>query len=130
MRTKILSSVIYDYHKLCKDVKNIDEKIKFAGVINERGRLVASEIKKNVHLVSEKDEEMLFMELALRVRMRKDFEDRLGKVRYSMTVREGHIGMNFPIKTDFLFVATEPDVNLIELPLQIIKTISLQETKN
>lgn len=125
-----MSSVIYDYHKLCKDVKNIDEKIKFAGVINERGRLVASEIKKNVHLVSEKDEEMLFMELALRVRMRKDFEDRLGKVRYSMTVREGHIGMNFPIKTDFLFVATEPDVNLIELPLQIIKTISLQETKN
>lgn len=130
MVERILSSIIYNYHKLCKDIKNLDKKIKFAGVINERGRLVASEIKNNIHLVSEKDEEMLFMELALRVRMRKDFEGRLGKVRYSMTVREGHIGMNFPIKTDFLFVATEPDVNLIELPLQIIKTISLQEIKN
>jgi len=118
-----LSSIIYNYHTLCINIKNLDKKIKFAGVINERGRLVASEIKKNTHLVSDKDEEMLFMELALRVRMRRDFEDRLGKVRYSMTVREGHVGMNFPIKTDFLFVATEPDVNLIELPLQIIKTI-------
>ena len=46
-----MSNVIYDYHKLCKDVKNLDKKIRFAGVINERGRLVASEIRKNVHIV-------------------------------------------------------------------------------
>jgi len=121
-----LSDVIYNYHKLCQDVKNLDKKIKFVGIINERGRLVASEIK-NTHVVSEKDEEMLFMELALRVRMRKDFEDRLGKVRYSMTVREGQVGMNFPIKTDFLYVATEPDVDTIKLSHKIINAIKLQE---
>ena len=123
----ILSNVIYNYHNLCKDVKNLDKKIRFAGVINERGRLVASEMKKDVHIVSEKDEEMLYMELALRVRMRKDFEDRLGKVKYSMTVREGQVGMNFPIKTDFLYVATEPDVDVIELSHKIIHVINLQE---
>ena len=78
-------------------------------------------------MVSEKDEEMWFMELALRVKMRRDFEDKLGKVKYSMTIREEHVGMNFPIKTDFLYVATDPDVNLIELPLKIIKTINSQE---
>ena len=124
-----MSSVIYNYHILCQDVKNLDEKIRFAGVINERGRLVASEMKKDGHIVSEKDEELLFMELALRVRMRRDFEDQLGKVKYSMTIREGHVGMNFPIKTDFLYVATDPDVNLIELPLKIIKTINSQLMK-
>ena len=66
---------------------------------------------------------MLFMELALRVRMRKDFEEQLGKVKYSMTVRDEHIGMNFPIKTDFLYIATEPNVDVIELSDKIIKTI-------
>ncbi|QLH07287.1 hypothetical protein C5F50_09505 [Nitrosopumilus ureiphilus] len=60
--------------------------------------------------------------------MRQEFEDRLGKVKYSMTVREGNIGMNFPIKTDFLYVATEPNVNLIELPLKIIQTINNQRS--
>lgn len=122
-----MSSIIYNYHILCQDVKNLDKKIRFAGVINERGRLVASEMKKNGQMVSEKDEEMWFMELALRVKMRRDFEDQLGKVKYSMTIREEHVGMNFPIKTDFLYVATDPDVNLIELPLKIIKTINSQE---
>lgn len=123
----ILSSIIYNYHNLCQDVKNLDKKIRFAGVINERGRLVASEMRKDTHIVSEKDEEMLFMELALRVRMRREFEDRLGKVKYSMTIREGQVGLNFPIKTDFLYVATDPDVNLMELSHKIIETINSQE---
>ena len=123
----MMSSVIYNYHKLCKDVKNLDKKIRFTGIINERGRLVASELKQGGYFVSEKDDEMLFMELALRVRMRRDFEDRLGKVRYSMTIRQQHVGMNFPIKTDFLYITTDPDVNLIELPLKIIETVKEQE---
>ena len=90
--------------------------------------MVACEIKENSHIINEKDEEMLFMELALRVRMRREFEDRLGKVKYSMTIREGLVGVNVPIKTDCLYVATEPEVNLTELPLKIIKTIKNQET--
>ncbi|MCH7967331.1 MAG: hypothetical protein IIB02_07980 [Thaumarchaeota archaeon] len=122
-----MSNVIYNYHILCQDVKNLDKKIRFAGVINERGRLVASKMKKDGHMVNEKDEEMLFMELALRVRMRKDFEDQLGKVKYSMTIRKEHVGMSFPIKTDFLYVATYSGVNLIELPLKIIKNIDSQK---
>ena len=30
-----MSNVIYNYHKLCQDVKNLDKKIKFAGIIND-----------------------------------------------------------------------------------------------
>lgn len=122
-----LSNIIYNYHQLCNEVKNLDNKIRFVGVINERGRLVASQMKKDQHFVNKKDDETLFMELALRVRMRKDFEDKLGQVKYSMTIREGHAGMSFPIKTDFLYVAVAPDVNLSELPLKIIKSIKFQE---
>lgn len=46
---------IFDYSKICKSIMNIDSKIRFAGVINERGRLVAGGMRENVEpLESEK----------------------------------------------------------------------------
>jgi len=67
----------------------VDPKIRFAGVINERGRLVAGGMKENVEpLENEKDDEMIFMELALRVKMRKEFDKQLGSVNFAMASRE------------------------------------------
>jgi len=34
---------IRDYFKLCDKIKELDTKIRFAGVINDRGRFVAEE---------------------------------------------------------------------------------------
>lgn len=119
-----MSDVIYDYFKLCEDVMILDQNIRFAGIINERGRLVAGGLrKKNIPLVDEKFNEILFMELALRVRMRKDFDEQLGKVQYSMTVRENNIGMSFPIKTDFLYVAVGSRANQFEIINKILALI-------
>lgn len=54
-----LSSKIFDYTKICKTVLSLDPKIRFAGVINERGRLVAGGMKENVTpLENEKDDEI------------------------------------------------------------------------
>jgi len=78
-----LSAKIYDYAKICNSILSIDPKIRFAGVINERGRLVAGGMKENVEpLESEKDDEMIFMELALRVKMRKEFDKQLGACEF------------------------------------------------
>ena len=58
-------------------------------MINPRGRLVAGGMKEGVEpLESQKDDEMLFMELALRVRMRQEFDKQLGKVKFAMSLRE------------------------------------------
>ena len=82
-------SQILDYHKICEEVKKIDTKIRFAGVINPRGRIVAGGMKEGIEpLENKKDDEMLFMELALRVRMRKKFDRQLGNVKFSMSQRE------------------------------------------
>jgi hypothetical protein len=51
-----LSGKIFDYTKICDAIMTADPKIRFAGVINERGRLVAGGMKENVEpLESEKD---------------------------------------------------------------------------
>ncbi len=67
-----MSAKIYDYAKICNSILSVDPKIRFVGVINERGRLVAGGMKDKVEpLDSEKYDDMIFMDLALRVKMRK-----------------------------------------------------------
>jgi len=118
-------ATILNYNKLCTDVQNIDPKIRFAGVINPRGRLVAGGMKEGIEpLEKPKDDEMLFMELALRVRMRKEFDKQLGQVKFSMSQREKALAMSFPVGVeDVLYVYTEPDANYGTLPNKIIKII-------
>ena len=116
---------ILDYNKICEAVKKLDSKIRFAGVINPKGRIVAGGMKDELEpLESKKDDEMLFMELALRVRMRKEFDKQLGKVKFSMSLRDKALAMSFPIGVeDTLYVYAEPSADFGRLPNKIIKLI-------
>jgi len=119
-----LSDKIYDYAKICDTVMSIDPKIRFAGVINERGRLVAGGMKENVEpLESEKDDEMIFMELALRVKMRKEFDKQLGCVNFAMASRERALAISAIINDDILYVVSEPDTDYGILPKKILEII-------
>jgi len=119
-----LSSKIFDYTKICKTIFTVDPKIRFAGVINQRGRLVAGGMKENVEpLESEKDDEMIFMELALRVKMRKEFDKQLGQVNFAMASRERALAISLLLGEDILYVVSEPDANYGELPKKILKVI-------
>lgn len=113
-----------DYAKICKDVLALDPKIRFAGVINERGRLVAGGMKENVEpLENQKDDEMLFMELALRVKMRKEFDKQLGPVNFALASRERALAISFVLNKDILYVVSEPDSDYGILPKAILKII-------
>ena len=119
-----MSGKIYDYDKICNSIYSIDPKIRFAGVINERGRLVAGGMKENIEpLESEKDDEMIFMELALRVKMRKEFDKQLGPVNFAMASRERALAISVIINNDILYVVSEPDTDYGMLPKQILKII-------
>lgn len=119
-----LSSKIFDYTKICEQILQMDEKIRFAGIINERGRLVAGGMKENVEpLENQKDDEMIFMELALRVKMRKEFDKQLGPVNFAMASRQRALAMSFIIGDDILYVVAEPDSDYGVLPKKILETI-------
>ena len=120
-----MSGKIYDYAKICNSIYSIDSKIRFAGVINERGRLVAGGMKANIEpLENEKDDEMIFMELALRVKMRKEFDKQLGPVNFAMASRERALAISVIINNDILYVVSEPDTDYGMLPKQILKIIN------
>ena len=113
-----------DYENLCALVQKIDSKVRFAGVINSKGRLVAGGMAPSKkRLGDRKRDEMLYMELALRVKMRREFDDDLGKVKFSMSFREKLIVMSFPIEDDVLMVSMERKTKFEQIAFSILKHI-------
>ena len=113
-----------DYENLCATIQKIDSKIRFAGVINSKGRLVAGGMAPSkTRLGDRKRDEMLYMELALRVKMRREFDDDLGEVKFSMSFREKLIVMSFPIKDDVLMVSMERKTQFEQIAFSILKLI-------
>ena len=111
-----------DYENLCTLVQKIDSKVRFAGVINSKGRLVAGGMTPSKkRLGDRKRDEMLYMELALRVKMRREFDDDLGEVKFSMSFREKLIVMSFPIKNDVLMVSMESKTQFEKIAFNILK---------
>ena len=111
-----------DYENLCTLVQKIDSDIRFVGIINSKGRLVAGGmVSSKKRLGDRKGDEMLYMELALRVRMRREFDDDLGKVEFSMSFREKLIVMSFPMKNDVLMVSMERKTQFENVAFEILK---------
>ena len=113
-----------DYENLCTLVQKIDSDIRFVGIINSKGRLVAGGmVSSKKRLGDRKGDEMLYMELALRVRMRREFDDDLGKVKFSMSFREKLIVMSFPMKNDVLMVSMERKTQFENVAFEILKLV-------
>ena len=113
-----------DYENLCAIVQKIDSKVRFAGVINSKGRLIAGGmISSKKRLGDRKRDEMLYMELALRVKMRREFDDDLGSVKFSMSFREKLIVMSFPMENDVLMVSMERKTKFEQIAFNILKSI-------
>ena len=119
-----MSDKIYDFNRICDDVKQLNTEIRFVGVINEGGRLVAGGMKKDViPLEGEREDEILYMELALRVKMRKEFDNQLGPVNFAMSSRVSALAISFPIGDDTLYVVSEPSIDYSKLVDTILKII-------
>ena len=111
------------FQQMC-DILLEQEKIRFAGLINSMGKLVAGGIREGlVPLEDEAERQKMYMELALRVSMRKDFDYTLGPVKFSASRREKALVMSFPLNNNVLLISTEPEVDIEETANKVIKII-------
>ncbi len=111
------------FNEKCKKLLQYDE-IRFAGCINSMGRLVAGGFKEGITpLEDEAERQKMYMELALRVSMRKDFDYSLGSVKYSASRREKAVMMSFPLGSNVLLISAEPTIDIDKLANKIIKII-------
>jgi hypothetical protein len=111
--------------KICKKLLKLDPKMRSARFINSRGHLISGGMKEGLFsLENQKQDEMMFMELALRVRMRHEFDKEFGQVHFSMSYRDKVIVMSFPLTNDdVLLLSCEKDINFGKLPFKVLKII-------
>ena len=116
---------LIDLNTVCKNVLDLDDKIRFAGIINEKGKLVAGGLRSGLKSLEDpKDDEMLFMELALRVRMRQEFDKQLGPVKFSLSMREKVIVMSFPLgNSQVLYVSADRNLDFNSVTTKILEII-------
>ncbi len=115
------SNEFYPYEEKCQSLLKEPE-IRFAGLINHMGHLVAGGMKKGITpLEDEADMRKLYMELILRVSTRKEFDYSLGPVEYSASRREKAVMLSFPIDNKVMLVSAETDVNIDETAKKIKK---------
>ena len=116
---------VRELEETCKRIMRLDPKIRSAEIINERGHLIAGGMKEGLEALEEsRQDEMIFMELALRVKMRHEFDKEFGPVYFSLSYREKVVIMSFPLKGDnVLVVSAEIGVDFMKIPFQILKAI-------
>ena len=113
------------FDQKCKKLLQ-EKEIRFAGLINNMGRLVAGGFKEEIKPLEDGAErQKMYMELALRVSMRKDFDYSLGPVKYSASRRENVVMMSFPINNNVLLISAEPDSDIDKTANKIMKLIGL-----
>ncbi len=116
---------VSDLEKMCQEIMNMAPKMRSARIINGRGHLVAGGMKSGLQALEDtKQDEMLFMELALRVRMRHDFDKEFGQVHFSLSYRDKVIIISFPLADDnVLLVSGEHGLDFKEIPFKILEVI-------
>ncbi|MGI0082421.1 MAG: DUF6659 family protein [Nitrosopumilaceae archaeon] len=113
-----------DFEAICKKVMDVDPKIRFAGMINDKGRLIAGGMKEGKKALEDtKDDEMLFMELVLRTKMRREFDKQLGPVKFAMSYREKAVVMSFPVDENVMLVSAERELDFAKVTFKILKIL-------
>lgn len=118
------------FESICEMILDLDPNIRFAGVINNKGKLLARCAKTGIRsFTTPQDREMLLMETALGVRMRKEHDSHLGPVIFTISYGDKIISMNFPLGDEILCVSAEKKINLMTVPFLILKLLKVNLDK-
>jgi hypothetical protein len=114
------------YEDKCKKLLD-EEEIRFAGIINEDGKLVSGGFKKGITPL-EGDESRLqsFMEFVSKVSNRKEYDKTLGPINYLAARRDKAVLVSFPfpISKFVLLISANPSVDIEKLAVKVVEIFS------
>ena len=120
-----MASSSNQFTELCDDIFALSPKIRFVGIINRMGKLVAGGMRQGVNPLENKaDSSKLFLGFALRSEMKKDFDAEFGKTIYSFSERDRIKLASFPLNDHILRISMEKEEQHATLIENILKMIS------
>src|SRR5919109_3690553 len=96
-----------DYSKLCRDILNLDPKIRFAGVCNENGEIKYGGQREGVqNLLSPEETKKSNLQALARWGLRNVLAPKIGKGKYAMAEYEKIKRITVPLENDHLLLVT------------------------
>ncbi len=105
-----------------------EKEIRFAGIIDEAGKLVAGGFKKGITPLENNENKLDdFMEFASKLSLRKEFDKTLGPINYLAARRDKLvlISFPFPISRFVLLISAEPSVDIESLAKRVVSIFSV-----
>ena len=101
-----------NYEKLCSNILNSDEHIRFAGFVNDKSKILYSAQRENIDSPLSDHEIGMSIHYTLeRWRKAQNFTFRLGQERLTFTEYDNVTLVTIPFKGKLLLVSTEPRIN-------------------
>ena len=80
---------MHNEEKICNEILELDSSIRFAGIANKMGKLVAAQFTRGVEALLTREEiEANMINAVLRMKTREDYEQKLGKTIYTFALYE------------------------------------------
>lgn len=88
-----------DLNVLCREIQQLDTSIRFVGIANNLGTLIATAYRRGLTaLMDEKETSHYTIQAVLRAATREDFELKIGRLEYSIGKYERLIRATIPIR--------------------------------
>ncbi|HKO64680.1 MAG TPA: DUF6659 family protein [Candidatus Nitrosocosmicus sp.] len=117
-----------DYQKIIDTIFELNEGIRYTGLIDETGSLIAGGMRHGIDsIVDQPSEELYLTHTALRKSMRERFDDTMGKARFVYVEREKLSLLTFYLDKKMLLITLEPNLesqNVIDLAEDILDIVS------
>ena len=99
------------FNQVISHIFRVNSKIRYVSIIDLDGRITASEMKSDLQSLLKKTNEEKFCEhVAIRRRMRHEFDKKLGKVNFIHVERENITQLVLYSKSYSFFITIEPEI--------------------
>ena len=101
-----------NYEKLCSNILNCNEHVRFAGFVNDKSQILFSSQKDDLESLLNENEIGMSIQYTLdRWRKAQNISFRLGKERLTFTEYDNVTLITIPFKGKLLLVSTEPKID-------------------
>lgn len=109
---------------LCEQIIKLDRNIRFVGIVDGRGEVIEGGFQQGVKpLLNGTDEQQMYIQSLSNMTALKQYNDRLGRVRYSITEHEKVTLLTFPLNDGILCISTSSKTDPVKIRDRVIKVI-------
>lgn len=110
---------------ICDKIVQLDSKIMFVGIIDDEGKILEENQNGKLNtILSIQELDILFMEIALGMRMEKEHNEHFGEEFFSISYGSKIIPIIFPLRKEIVCVFVSEGTNALKTALSISSVLS------